>query len=139
MSVSTKANHVWEYAYESLRVHVPAVRSIVVLIIAAQFHHLASRVSPALALWIDFIRFEIVKTEAGAIDGSPLADARISISSIVSIVGFWNMSRLQKQEYTYWIMCGLPAFARQKRFASALPMLVLDVVAKIGADQVIAG
>lgn len=49
------------------------------------------------------------------------------------------MSQLKQQKYTYWIMCGLPAFARQKRFASALSMLILDVVAKIGADQVIAG
>lgn len=48
------------------------------------------------------------------------------------------MSRLQKNGISYRIMCGLPAFARQKGFATALPMGVLHVVAKVGADQVIA-
>ena len=49
------------------------------------------------------------------------------------------MSRLQSHGKPYRIMSGFPAFACQERFASALPVLVLHVVAKIGANQVIAG
>ena len=73
--MSVKANHASRFAYEPLGVHVPAVCRIVVLIVAAQFHHLASRSSTALGLWIDFVRFEIIKTKACAIDGSPLENA----------------------------------------------------------------
>ena len=70
-----KANHASQLAYEPLGVHVPAVRRIIVVIVAAQFHHLACRGLPALALRIDFVWFEIIKTKASAIDGSPLENA----------------------------------------------------------------